>query len=228
MRMIIVCSKCKAEFEVPSDVSLDSGIKLQCSECGFSWMERTPNTASTPFRNEAKFEKEKLMKGLGLDRTTRRKFKLDAAFEAINIRNIAFFFVGIAFVVCLYFIGLTVIGGKYMDKANSEITNPAVNTGKSEALKVEITRPLVYDQQGSEVYVMLKGFVHNPTQQTLSVPKLIIRLLNRQGRVLQEQEREIEAKELEPGHDADFSFRIYMFSDQIYQFRVDFAPEGKI
>jgi predicted Zn finger-like uncharacterized protein len=227
--MIVSCPKCKTEFEVEDAVFADGDVRFQCSECGFSWLE----AKKLPKLPAERLEKAKLMKGLGIRAAgARAKSASSAALGILSIKNIAFFMVGVAFVLVLSFLirfALTQPAEtRGAVRPAAAIQAAAREPSGAEGLEIEVVRPLESELQGSDTYVMLKGFVHNPSARTLPVPKLVVRLLNRQGRILQEQEREIEARELSPGQDADFAFRIYMFSDQIYQFRVDFAAEGKI
>jgi predicted Zn finger-like uncharacterized protein len=228
--MIISCPKCKTEFEVEDTIFAGGDVRFQCSECGFSWLE----AKKLPKLPAEKLEKAKLMKSLGI-RTAGLGAKPGASPGALravfSLKNAAFFTVGASFVLVLAFLIRFAIGrgaGTNGPERLARIPAAQRETSSADALEIEIVRPIESEMQGSDIYVMLKGFVHNPTVRTLPVPKLVVRLLNRQGRILQEQEREIEAREIGPGQDADFAFRIYMFSDQIYQFRVDFATEGKI
>ncbi|MDR3126107.1 MAG: zinc-ribbon domain-containing protein [Rickettsiales bacterium] len=228
--MIISCPKCKTEFEVEDGVFSAGDVRFQCSECGFSWLEpkRLPKLPAE------RLEKAKLMKSLGI-RAAGTRPRAGAGWglarAVLNLKNAAFFTVGAAFVLVFSLLArLAIERAPAADDAKraAMLSMAQKESAGSDALEIEVVRPLESEVQGSDIYVMLKGFVHNSTNRTLPVPKLVVRLLNRQGRILQEQEREIEARELGPGQDADFAFRIYMFSDQIYQFRVDFAAEGKI
>ena len=95
-------------------------------------------------------------------------------------------------------------------------------------LYIEISKPLTLTREGVNDYIMIRGFVYNPTNVKMSVPKLIIRLENKDGRILQEQEREIEVKELAPLEKTDFMFKVFKFSNQVQIVKVEFDESGKI
>ena len=99
---------------------------------------------------------------------------------------------------------------------------------KAKDLYVEIVKPLTLTKEGNNEYIIIRGFVYNPTNVKMRVPKLVIRLENADERVLQEQEREIEKKTLAPLEKTDFMFKVFKFSSQVTRVIVDFVDESKI
>ena len=247
--MIIKCPKCKTEFEIDDNIISNKRIKFQCAECAFVWsvgndvVEELPvvkNVASVveekvpynpPLNSQVEMEKKKLLYGLGVEERGMEKKTSSWYEELLEPKNILVFLLG----VVLFFVIFFVFSFVYESSSNNANSNSSqsifekkeedIDTSK---LYIEISKPLTLTREGVNDYIMIRGFVYNPTNVKMSVPKLIIRLENKDGRILQEQEREIEVKELAPLEKTDFMFKVFKFSNQVQIVKVEFDESGKI
>lgn len=224
--MIITCPKCKTEFEIGDGVLARGTVRFKCAECSYVWSagERAAEPGPHPGAR-SDMDKGKLMHGLGVSDGPGPRAP-DASLKILTVRNAAYFMCGVAFVFLALMTfrmasdmarGSSGIAGMFSQKKGEKI-----DTSK---LYLELAKPLTLVKEGANEYVIMSGFIYNPGQAEMPVPKLVIRLENKDGRLLQEQEREIEAKSLAPLAKADFRFKVYKFSDQIVRFVVDFEEE---
>ena len=224
--MIIECPKCKTKFEV-ADSSLSNGeMKFQCSECAYIWTEQISKGRKLLKEEVVEEKDEKLPSILTEEEDGTIKQKKDWL-SFLSVRNMLIFLMA----VVLFSIVLTI--GKFVmnSSGHKDTQNVFENTKKSSDAKdlyIEIVKPLTLTKEGTNEYIIIRGFVYNPTNAKMRVPKLVIRLENRDERVLQEQEREIEVKTLAPLEKTDFMFKVFKFSSQVARVKVDFIDENKI
>ena len=247
--MIIKCPKCATEFEVEDSILTGRKMKFQCAECSFVWsigsedekkeVEVKNDVAETSVQhndakhllnnNDVEEEKKKLLYGLGVNEEGVEK-------KPVWYRSLFTFKNGIVFMLglTLFLILFFVFDFLYTFKSTTIVTNrqsifdksaDKVDTSK---LYIEIAKPLTLVREGNNDYIIIRGFVYNPSSQTLPVPKLIIKLENKDERVLQEQEREIEASTLAPLEKTDFMFKVFKFSGQVQRVKVEFDDMNKI
>lgn len=244
--MIIKCPKCNTEFEVEDSLLNGRKMKFQCAECSFVWSigndeeQREVNTSvsSVSQHNEAKslldtndveVEKKKLLYGLGVhdDGIDRKSVWYRDLF---TLKNGIVFMLGLTLFLILFFVFDFLYTFKSTNMTGNrqsifEKTAGKVDTSK---LYIELAKPLTLVREGNNDYIIIRGFVYNPSNQTLPVPKLIIKLENKDERVLQEQEREIEASSLAPLEKVDFMFKVFKFSGQVQRVKVEFDDMNKI
>ncbi|MDR1009380.1 MAG: zinc-ribbon domain-containing protein [Rickettsiales bacterium] len=210
--MIIICPKCKAEFDV-DPLLLDDSKDFQCSECEFVW-SREEAVSHKP----AEMERSKLLRGLGLAVASEPR----AGAKIFSLKNLGFFLIGSAFVALATLAVDKLAGGGAASRGVFSKQEEKVDTTR---LYVEVNKNPELFKEGMNNYIMVTGSVINPTEKAMPVPKIIVRLLNRDRRPMQEQEREIDTKVLGPGEDAYFRFKILKFSDKIEKLSVDLADE---
>ena len=99
---------------------------------------------------------------------------------------------------------------------------------KDKKLYIEIAKPLTLVREGANEYLIIRGFIYNPTDVAMVVPKLVVILENKDGLILQEQEREVDAKSLAPLEKTDFMFKVFKNSSQVSYVKVDFVDVNKI
>ncbi|MDR2098666.1 MAG: zinc-ribbon domain-containing protein [Rickettsiales bacterium] len=229
--MIVVCPKCKTEFEVEEGRFTGGEAKFQCAECSFVWVEgRSPAAplrphVARPHVPEDAMDRVKLMGALGVGESqpTLRPVWM-------SVQNLTFMLLGVAFVALVFFAAGMLFDYRGEAEGSSvferqQQKKPGIDASK---LYLEIAKPLTLVREGANEYVMITGFIYNPSSHALPVPKIIIRLENKDERLLQMQEREIEVKTLGPLEKTDFMFKVFKFSDSVVRFVVDFAEEGKI
>jgi predicted Zn finger-like uncharacterized protein len=224
--MIVVCPRCKTEFEV-EDGRIGPGARFRCAECSFVWVEGPPvprHVEPEPRMRvpDEAMDRGKLMGALGVGES--RAYR---SMGWLNLKNLMFGLLGVAFVVLALFAFSMIAeysggGGQSVFDAKKK---PGIDTSK---LYLEISKPLTLVREGANEYVIITGFIYNPSGYALPVPKLIIRLENKDERLLQMQEREIEMKTLGPLEKTDFRFKVFKFSDSVVRFVVDFDDSGKI
>ncbi len=225
--MIIECPKCKTKFEVADSAFVNGEMKFQCSECAFIWNERIEKARKLESSDKVEVKEDKLPSILTDEEEKVSQKKVLPFLSMFNAKNLLVFFMAVVLFVIIF-----VIGGFVMDSSSSkEGGNVFENVDKKEKandLYVEIVKPLTLTKEGTNEYIIIRGFVYNPTNKKMRVPKLVIRLENRDERVLQEQEREIEKKVLAPLEKTDFMFKVFKFSSQVARVKVDFVDENKI
>ena len=223
--MIIECPKCKTQFEVSDDVLKSSDVKFQCAECSFLWTEHINKNIKVEEKVQVSFEDEKLPSCLVEEkkevikvnelRTMFNDFYEDKKKVLINQKEIK--------KIASYISNMNV-----NDSGKSIFDVSSDDKERSEKLYIEIAKPLTLVKEGSNEYIMIRGFIYNPTDKLMKLPKLVIRLENVAGRVLQEQEREVEKTELAPLEKSDFMFKVFKFSDKVQRVKVEFVETDKI
>lgn len=225
--MIIKCPKCQTEFDVDDSLLSHKKTKFQCAECAFVWSLDLEDKKDNSFDIDTN-EKKKLLYGLGveeksIDKNVRWYHKL------FYPKNVFVFFLGLI----LFFIIFMLFNFIYNYSFSSSNQSQSIFDKKEQQidtskLYIELVTPLTLVREGGNDYIIIRGFIYNPTQNILPIPKLIISIENKYGRLLQEQEREIEVKELAPLEKTDFMFKVFMFSDQVFSVKVDLADSDKI
>jgi len=200
------------------DSSALSGFEIfSCSECGYEWTPAgvasvqpaaTPTTAPA---KESDMDKGKLMRSLGLAPSKR------CGRPGIGILKAVLWAIAGAVVAA----ACVLVFEHYMGARKIVAEKPT-------DLYIEISKTPEYFREGLSDYIMVRGSVINNSPVVRDVPKIMVRLLNREGRVMQEQEREVEAARLAPGEAAYFSYKILRFSDKIEKVSVDLATDGRV
>lgn len=227
--MIIECPKCKTQFEVSDDVLKSSDVKFQCAECSFLWTEHMNKNVKVEEKVQVSFEDEKLPSCLVEEKkeviNDKDKKSLKTYFKIDNLLVFV-----LVFVLCLvvFFVVQDISNMNVNDSGKSIFDVSSDDKERSEKLYIEIAKPLTLVKEGSNEYIMIRGFIYNPTDKLMKLPKLVIRLENVAGRVLQEQEREVEKTELAPLEKSDFMFKVFKFSDKVQRVKVEFVETDKI
>lgn len=227
--MIITCPNCKTEFQVDDTLISNGKNKFQCAECAFIWSlpDNNPNHHSS-FSIDID-EKKKLLHGLGVE-----EFKSEKSFKWYNrffqSKNILVFLLGLVLFFIIFMLFNFIYNYNFNNNSsdNQSIFDKQEKSIDTSKLYIELARPLTLIREGANDYVIIRGFIYNPSNVVLPIPKLIIRLENQDGRLLQEQEREIDLKQLEPLEKTDFMFKVFRFSDQVASVRVEFIDTDKI
>lgn len=226
--MIIECPKCKTKFEIADNAVTNGEMKFQCSECAFIWSEHIEKNPKSIKEDINTLEKEdKLPSILTEEEETVSQGKKFAVLSFFSIKNFAIFFMAVVLFTIILTVGRFVINSSISHDGQNVFDN-AGKGEKAKDLYIEIVKPLTLTKEGVNEYIIIRGFVYNPTNKKMPIPKLVIRLENRDERVLQEQEREIEKKVLAPLEKTDFMFKVFKFSSQVARVKVDFVDETKI
>ena len=220
--MIIECPKCKTKFEVEDSAIVNNDMKFQCSECAYIWNQHIKDEEKHIVENED----EKLPSILTEEENAPSLPKQKKWFEHFYVKNIGVFFMAIVLFAVVIVLAKYTTDSFDVNDGSGVFDSSKKNNAKK--LYIEIVKPLTLTKEGSNEYIIIRGFVYNPTSEIKKVPKLVIRLENNDERVLQEQEREIEVKELAPLEKTDFMFKVFKFSSQVGRVIVDFADESKI
>ena len=226
--MIIECPKCKTKFEVADNVMSNGEMKFQCSECAYIWsehIEKNKKVVEDTVNNEVK--EDKLPSILTEEEENVPQKKNVVLNSIFSIKNFIIFFMAVILFTVVFTVGNFVINSS-VSQEGQNIFDSSNKTEKAKDLYIEIVKPLTLTKEGANEYIIIRGFVYNPTSKKMLVPKLVIRLENRDERVLQEQEREIEKKVLAPLEKTDFMFKVFKFSSQVARVKVDFVDETKI
>ena len=226
--MIIECPKCKTKFEVADNVISNGEMKFQCSECAYIWcehIEKNKKVVEDTVNNEVK--EDKLPSILTEEEENVPQKKNVVLNSIFSIKNFIIFFMAVILFTVVFTVGNFVINSS-VSQEGQNIFDSSNKTEKAKDLYIEIVKPLTLTKEGANEYIIIRGFVYNPTSKKMLVPKLVIRLENRDERVLQEQEREIEKKVLAPLEKTDFMFKVFKFSSQVARVKVDFVDETKI
>lgn len=233
--MIIKCPKCKTDFEIDNDLIVNQQIKFQCSECSFVWYEGNKLENQSGYAADAmakdstideKMEKNKLLYGLGVKESGVEK--TDSVGKFFKFGNVMVFVLGLVLVFIIYFVFSFAYNYASSDSNNKSIFEKDKSDVDISKLYIELVKPLTLVREGANEYIIIRGFVYNPSNVVLPVPKLLIKLENKDERVLQEQEREIEVKTLNPLEKTDFMFKVFKFSGQVQRVKVDFDDMDKI
>lgn len=230
--MIIQCPKCKAKFEI-NDENLKTGeVKFQCSDCAFIWNEyiKLQDVKETYMPQQKKQDTEVLPSCLTEEVEVKTESlpmfdDKNSVFRTLFVFLLALILFGIIFFIIQILRSENISSsGKniFSDSEIEKIQSPDDN------LYIELVTPLSLVKEGMNEYIIIRGFIYNPTNMAMDVPKLVIRLENADGRILQEQEREVETQILNPLEKADFMFKVFKFSSQVMKVRVDFVESGKI
>ena len=242
--MIIKCPKCNTEFEVEDTLINGRKMKFQCAECSFVWSVgneveekhtvepvHTREVDTKPLLNtdDVEKEKKKLLYGLGVNEDGMEK-KSGRYNDLFSVKNGIVFMLGLVLFLVVFFVFNFLYNFKSENASQPKQNifdrkDKGVDVSK---LYIEIAKPLTLVREGNNDYIIIRGFVYNPSSRTLPVPKLIIRLENKDERVLQEQEREIDVQSLAPLEKTDFMFKVFKFSGQVQRVKVDFEDMNKI
>lgn len=240
--MIIKCPKCKTEFEIDDALVEHKKIKFQCAECAFVWsvgndVEEEPVAPQKieevePYNPEVEIEKKKLLYGLGVEENSVEK-KSNWYGELFSLKNVLVFFLGLILFLIIFFVFSLVYESVYGNNNSAPAQQQSMFERKDEKidtskLYIEISKPLTLTREGVNDYIIIRGFIYNPTSVNMPIPKLIIKLENKDERVLQEQEREIDVKSLAPLEKTDFMFKVFKFSGQVQRVKVEFDDSSKI
>ena len=233
--MIIKCPKCNATFDVDDKFIEKDEMKFQCSDCAFVWSEKFDNFHENPIESEKENiipsclnKNEVENQNLDLNHHKIKKtFNMTKLF--LYMRGGMNFILIIIFILLLYLLVRvvpfdTLIGNQ---KQNTE-TKKEIKAFDGTGLYIELIKPLDLVTEGDNVYIIVKGFVYNPQEIELEIPKMVVRLENENKKILQEQEQEIEQKKLSPKGKTEFMFKVFKFSPQVKTVRVDFIDVNKI
>ena len=226
--MIIECPKCKTKFEVADNVMANGEMKFQCSECAYIWSEHLEKgqKISEPIVKE-EVKEDKLPSILTEEEEPVIQKRKLPFISVLTVKNLIIFFMAVVLFTVVFTVGRFVMTSS-VSKENQNVFDAANKGEKAKDLYIEIVKPLTLTKEGTNEYIIIRGFVYNPTNKKMPIPKLVIRLENRDERVLQEQEREIEKKVLAPLEKTDFMFKVFKFSSQVARVKVDFVDETKI
>ena len=226
--MIIECPKCKTKFEIADNAVTNDEMKFQCSECAFIWSEHIEKNPKSIKEDINTLEKEDKLPSILTEEEEKVSARKSLPFATIfNLKNLFIFFMAVVLFVIIFVIAGFIVDSS-SSKEGSHVFESSDKKEKANDLYVEIVKPLTLTKEGTNEYIIIRGFVYNPTNKKMRVPKLVIRLENRDERVLQEQEREIEKKVLAPLEKTDFMFKVFKFSSQVARVKVDFVDETKI
>lgn len=233
--MIIKCPKCNATFDVDSKFIEKDEMKFQCSDCAFVWNEKFENFNEMPIENEKantipsclnKNESENQNVDLNSHKV-KKNFNMTKLF--LYLRGGMNFILIIIFILLLYLLVKVVPFGTLIGNQKQNVkTTKEVKAFDGTGLYIELIKPLDLVTEGDNVYIIVKGFVYNPQEIELDIPKMVVRLENENKKVLQEQEQEIEQKKLSPKGKVEFMFKVFKFSPQVKTVRVDFVDVNKI
>ena len=227
--MIIECPKCKARFEVPETAFKFALQRFSCASCGFVFtaarprplINDTPNdepvvAQSLPPSSDPPDEPpdaKQLLRSLGFGEPVSRGVPI------FTRKNLQFALLGVFMVLLLTIVTLHF----------SQEPGPARATRQPREqhsdLFIEVARNLTVIREAGNEFVPLRGYILNTGRETLSIPRLVVRIENRNGQLLQEQEHDPPVPVLAPGEAADFEFRIFRFSDQMSRFIVNFRED---
>ncbi len=226
--MIVECPKCKTKFEINDSLIKSSEMKFQCSECAFVWNQSLQKTISDLVENNpSSFEEEKLPSCLVDNKVQNDKSNLLK--DILNPKNIMICILAIILFTIIFVVIKNISYSSIDENQQSIFDEQKIKADLSKDLYIEISKPLTLIKEGANNYIIIRGFIYNPSKvNTMSIPKLVIRLENLDGRVLQEQEREVEVKQLAPLEKTDFMFKVFQFSSQVARVKVEFVEPGKI
>ena len=222
--MIIECPKCKTKFEV-SDVVLNDEMKFQCSECAYIWNEHIEKN-KTENAVKDNDDGEKLPAILTEEQDENEVVKKVKKNQIFSMKNLLIFTMVVILFVIIIGLAQSVLNDSKISDGQGVFGADAKGKN-SKNLYIEIVKPLTLTKEGVNEYIIIRGFIYNPTDEVKRIPKLVIRLENKEGRILQEQEREINVTELAPLEKTDFMFKV-KFLSQVTSVRVDFIDETKI
>lgn len=238
IQMIIKCPKCNTEFEIEDRIIQNKKMKFQCAECSFVWSvgsdEEELHTSEMETKqlinsDDVEKEKKKLLYGLGVEEKSMEKKSVWYK-DLFTVRNGIVFLLGVFLFLVIFFVFDFLYDAKNenVSKERQNIFDRKDNKFDTSKLYIELAKPLTLVREGNNDYIIIRGFVYNPSSETLPVPKLIIKLENKDERVLQEQEREIDVQTLAPLEKTDFMFKVFKFSGQVQRVKVEFDDMNKI
>jgi|GEM_PF-3217872 len=233
--MIIECPKCKARFEVPLSAFKFALQRFSCSTCGFVFTaarprplitdDEPPTTRPIPtpqtLRRDEQPDAKLLLRSLGMSEPA------GSMPDFLTAKNIMFALFGIALVFAFTFAALYMPYGH--EEPQPKAPKAAVPGKPAQAqpgLYIEVVKNLTIIREGANEFVPLSGYIFNPGRESMPIPRLIVRIESRNGNLLQEQEHDPPVRMLGPGEKADFSFKIFKFSDKMSRFIVEF-DEGR-
>lgn len=238
--MIVKCPKCNANFDVDDKLINKEEMKFQCSDCAFIWNEKF-DISNIQVENETE---TKIPSCLNKNEVEHQNmdvnFNSKRVKKSFNITKLFLYMRGgmnllliIIFIILLYLLVKivpfeTLIDG---DKKQNNVSKSVAKEMKpfdGSGLYIELIKPLDLITEGDNVYIIVKGFVYNPQEIELDIPKMVVRLENENNKILQEQEQEIEQKKLPPKGKVEFMFKVFKFSQQVKTVRVDFIDVNKI
>ncbi len=236
--MIIKCPKCNATFDIDDKLIKKEEMKFQCSDCAFVWNEKFDNVGKVLLENERPAEIPSCLNKEQIeDHNFDSSVNLQKRKKTVNLAKLFLFLRGgMNFILIIIFIILlfllvkvvpfeTLISG---NKQNGVTETKQIKAFDGTGLYIELIKPLDLVTEGDNVYIIVKGFVYNPQEIELDIPKMVVRLENENKKILQEQEQEIEQKKLLPKAKVEFMFKVFKFSSQVKTVRVDFVDVNKI
>ncbi|MBR1544890.1 MAG: zinc-ribbon domain-containing protein, partial [Alphaproteobacteria bacterium] len=192
--MIIECPKCKTKFEVSDGAVSNGEMKFQCSECAYIWSEHIEKLHKISEPVADKKDEEKLPSILTEEESENSSgSKLKNLMAVFSVKNFVIFLMGVVLFSIIIIVSQFVMNSS-ASRDGQNVFDAENKNGKTKDLYIEIVKPLTLTKEGVNEYIIIRGFVYNPTNKKMPVPKLVIRLENRDERVLQEQESEIEKK----------------------------------
>lgn len=241
--MIIECPKCKARFEVPPSAFKGDVQQFKCAECGGVWIasrpakteaakaegRRAPSVA--PKRAAARLsERDRLLYSLGAGEKPETAGKKIFTPQNATYAMIAAVVLVFSLVIAQSFFSLDWSGE---DPAVAAQKKPAPSRPPARRapertenpLVIEVANPLPRLRRGGEEFIVVQGFIFNRSGEAMPLPRLIVKIENKDGRLIQEQERELDERSVPPEGRVEFKFEIFRFSDAMYRVEVDF--EGK-
>ncbi len=226
--MIIKCPKCKTRFEIKQNDFSNSEIKFQCAECAYVWVEKiAEETVDYKLSRDAKVAISEKLPSMFVQ-NKKEVEKVNNQDKLFSLRNLVVFLLTIFFFFVIFFVFQMVVINDTSDNLKGMLDIVSTKKEKENKLYIELAKPLTMVKEGSNEYIIIRGFIYNQSENVADIPKLVIRLENREERVLQEQEREVEVKKLNPGQKTDFMFKVFKFSSQVARVKVEFAPKNKI
>ena len=148
--------------------------------------------------------------------------------NVFSMKNVLLFLLAVVFFGVVFLVAGFVSSSDISNSGKSIFDVSRKSDSKKTDLYIELAKPLTLVTEGTNDYIIIRGFIYNPSNVSVNIPKLVIRLKNADNRVLQEQEREVEVKQLAPLEKTDFMFKVFKFSSQVRSIEVDFIEPDKI
>ena len=234
--MIIQCPKCKTNFEVDDNALKNGEMKFQCAECAYVWtvnILKQEKKRESVEDNSVQPEEQKLPLCL-VDEGEEKEVKSSVAsikktlLNVFSMKNVLLFLLAVVFFGVVFLVAGFVSSSDISNSGKSIFDVSRKSDSKKTDLYIELAKPLTLVTEGTNDYIIIRGFIYNPSNVSVNIPKLVIRLKNADNRVLQEQEREVEVKQLAPLEKTDFMFKVFKFSSQVRSIEVDFIEPDKI
>lgn len=217
--MIIQCPKCKAKFNIDINNITKNQKKFQCSDCAYVW-------------SYTNLDNQKLPSCLDDAVSSNKEILDNNLLNKVNPSNKTFlgkiFFIIILAIIFFGIVYLFIEFSSFKNTSIKLIGEKEASQMNGNGLYMEMIKPLELVKEGGNSYIIVRGFVYNPKNISLSIPRILIKLLNKHNRVLHEQEREMDITNLKPLEKAEFSFKVFNFSSQVARVEIDFVDPNKI